>query len=714
MQAKQWVATLLWCGATLAGGDAAARPESGSGVVRFLYSNGNATTVYLVGDWNGWSPTATPLDPVGEGQWLAEVFLDSGSYEYKLLVDGTWIVDPDNPETSTSGNSLVRVGANGIVLPPESSGQDPQGGTLAVGSDVRWGLRYLGTVTSRRQTSTKRYELERPQHLIDASLEANPTGDLDVWVLMKLNSLGSVSDSTRIDLRFDRAQARWHPGTWDLRLVENHRGFNFDDPAVMLGDVGIYQDAYGYQRRGAFIQQKIAGAPLQFVYTDNSEAAVEPDTLGTQPVWESPVYAARNSRRNADTIAFRFRGGSADAGLGFSVRHDRGMYAGRLTEWARTVDSLGAVANANLYNTTESWTAWGVDLSARWSKARFRAEYLWGSRHARASDVTPVANIRPDSVGAVAVFSPATVSQDAFDLSSSRRVVLQVDGGSQAELPWNPSLAYQYEEHHQSELITGTSFLMRRNSIEAGVSPAWERLQASLHFEQHWMQYPAGADWATQFWFRRHNAWLDEDVAGLERFPLLGENTAAVVRLQVDALLSKRHDVHTQLRLLYAAPGLHRAARSLESVLRFSVRMPGDLSLRTHSRLATYRRFATQDAVVVSTLGPGPHIEAGSLARGDYPDVSHDYKSYLAHFIELVYEISSRSDISLGFGVDPWVLYGVRNEYMDIGWQQFVFDEGAGPQQAFAEPERLGVLLENAEASLQHERRIMLEARLRF
>ena len=95
-------------------------------------------------------------------------------------------------------------------------------------------------------------------------------------------------------------------------------------------------------------------------------------------------------------------------------------------------------------------------------------------------------------------------------------------------------------------------------------------------------------------------------------------------------------------------------------------------------------------------------------------DWYYDYKNYGAHFIEVVYAISSRSDIALGFGVDPWVLYRIRNQYMDIGWDQFVFSNGASQADAFADPEQLGARLEQAEGSLESERRLMLEARLRF
>jgi hypothetical protein len=353
-------------------------------------------------------------------------------------------------------------------------------------------------------------------------------------------------------------------------------------------------------------------------------------------------------------------------------------------------------------------------MSMKLAAWRLRAEYLAGSRHARASSRLLASGIRPDSLPSMPQLSPVTVSEDRFDLSRSRRVVVQLDGGEASDLPWQPVLGYEYEEHHQGELVTGRSFLMRRHGVDARVSHAWSRLQLQVEVTQDWFTYPAGSTWQTQFWFRRHNPWLDESVAGLQRFPLLGEETAATGRLQLDAMLWKPRDLEATLRLSFASPGWHRAPRSIESVLRLRLALTADLSLRTHSRLATYRRFDTQDPTVLGVLGAGPHIEAGPLSQGDYADVRHDYRNRWSHFVELVYEISSRSDIALGFGVDPWVLYAVRNEYMDIGWEQFVYDAGAGPAEAYADPDHLGERIGNAEAQLERERRLTLEARLRF
>jgi 1,4-alpha-glucan branching enzyme len=53
-----------------------------------------AATVTIAGDFNGWSPTATPLVLEGGGLWGLQLDLSPGSHEYRLVVDGRWISDP--------------------------------------------------------------------------------------------------------------------------------------------------------------------------------------------------------------------------------------------------------------------------------------------------------------------------------------------------------------------------------------------------------------------------------------------------------------------------------------------------------------------------------------------------------------------------------------------------------------------------------------------
>ncbi|MCB0632445.1 MAG: serine hydrolase [Saprospiraceae bacterium] len=57
-----------------------------------------ARSVQLAGDFNNWNNLSCPM--VREnGQWIGRVDLEPGTYHYKFIVDGVWILDPANPKT---------------------------------------------------------------------------------------------------------------------------------------------------------------------------------------------------------------------------------------------------------------------------------------------------------------------------------------------------------------------------------------------------------------------------------------------------------------------------------------------------------------------------------------------------------------------------------------------------------------------------------------
>jgi chromosome partitioning protein len=54
----------------------------------------------IAGDFNGWSMAATPLDYLpGEDRHMATVQLPAGRYQYRLVVDEHWRIDPHNDYT---------------------------------------------------------------------------------------------------------------------------------------------------------------------------------------------------------------------------------------------------------------------------------------------------------------------------------------------------------------------------------------------------------------------------------------------------------------------------------------------------------------------------------------------------------------------------------------------------------------------------------------
>lgn len=100
-----------------------ARPASAAAttMVRFAFRAPGATRVYLVGDFNGWDPDATPLRRAATGQvWTVDLPVPRGLHAYAFIVDGAdWSVDPSAPlaPETTFGrrNALLVVGEGGAL-----------------------------------------------------------------------------------------------------------------------------------------------------------------------------------------------------------------------------------------------------------------------------------------------------------------------------------------------------------------------------------------------------------------------------------------------------------------------------------------------------------------------------------------------------------------------------------------------------------------------
>jgi 1,4-alpha-glucan branching enzyme len=72
-----------------------------------------AGQVFLAGEFNDWSPTAQPMEKGDAGVWTTSIVLSPGKYLYKFVVDGTWMEDPENPDTVADpyggNNSVITV-----------------------------------------------------------------------------------------------------------------------------------------------------------------------------------------------------------------------------------------------------------------------------------------------------------------------------------------------------------------------------------------------------------------------------------------------------------------------------------------------------------------------------------------------------------------------------------------------------------------------------
>ncbi|MDX2044561.1 MAG: S8 family serine peptidase [Acidobacteriota bacterium] len=89
-------------------------PRVENGNLVFWFHDDSAKSVSLAGDFNDWNPQATFFAKHQSGMWRAEInALSTGSYEYKLVVDGKWLDDPSNglkvSDNHGSFNSVLNI-----------------------------------------------------------------------------------------------------------------------------------------------------------------------------------------------------------------------------------------------------------------------------------------------------------------------------------------------------------------------------------------------------------------------------------------------------------------------------------------------------------------------------------------------------------------------------------------------------------------------------
>jgi hypothetical protein len=66
----------------------------------------DASIVTLAGTFNNWNQSQLVCGHEGD-EWVCRVDLEPGYYTYKFIVDGNWVLDPDNPKTEVddAGNT---------------------------------------------------------------------------------------------------------------------------------------------------------------------------------------------------------------------------------------------------------------------------------------------------------------------------------------------------------------------------------------------------------------------------------------------------------------------------------------------------------------------------------------------------------------------------------------------------------------------------------
>ncbi len=68
---------------------------TGSRPVEFKFHAPQAKRVTIAGTFNNWDVKKTAAKKDAKGTWTTKVSLKPGRYEYKFVVDGNWMNDPN-------------------------------------------------------------------------------------------------------------------------------------------------------------------------------------------------------------------------------------------------------------------------------------------------------------------------------------------------------------------------------------------------------------------------------------------------------------------------------------------------------------------------------------------------------------------------------------------------------------------------------------------
>ena len=93
-------------------------PKAGCMPAVFRCAAPHARSVFLAGDFNGWSDYASPVQKSADGFWTATLELPPGRYEFKFVVDGHWFHEAgaDGPFDGRKNSSANAFGTMNHVI----------------------------------------------------------------------------------------------------------------------------------------------------------------------------------------------------------------------------------------------------------------------------------------------------------------------------------------------------------------------------------------------------------------------------------------------------------------------------------------------------------------------------------------------------------------------------------------------------------------------
>ncbi len=595
-----------------------------------------AQRVFLVGDFNNWNPTLERMDTEGD-LFIIRLYLLAGTYRYKFVVDGEWIVDPENPPADPKRGSLLvleeRAGmiVMGSDAPPEEQRE----------SKLEPALRYNGVFFLDDGDTDSEQAIDVYFAYVGKGIRAK----------VDFQTLGDSWSASPLEAEvlFNRGFAELYLGDAVLRAFESDSVWTSSDPYRVVGDVGIYRYNAGYTRKGfAFESPEILKTRVRALYADYAGARLlSPVTLPASAFDGFPstttsdtlVYDFNGSLNDADTWAWEVAADFGSLLLGYGTRLNRGLHPGLMADVTRTSGGF----DVTTYNTRERWTADVVWLSWR-VLAGLTLTGGWGHSSAHVQQTTRSA-LADTTLGDVGVGEDS----DEFD----GEVALQSD------TRWSGTLRYQKgkvtaEVEGRWNEFDFDAFVVPASTAEIGTialnlsyeGKTWNTGGNFRFIDQDYGATPVDF----HYFVPARNFWLDWgdglDVIGQVEFDMPRATDVSLSFGWNDA----HYDLNQPLR-----PIVPLALRlGIEAVT------PEVLERLEYAAARIDGEYGLSERLYVDVHGRLAHYDKPSWQVRE---------TYSAYYVETGYR-NTRFELSAGFGPDPVVLDPIPNTYRNNGWQE--------------------------------------------
>ncbi len=748
MRARSFFSALLLAALTLVAtvSVSLAAPEKVSGGIRFTYKDANATKVSWAGAFNNWNAGAHPMTKDANGVWSIVIALPAGEQQYKFVVDNNWFADPENGATAGDfGNSVVRVGPSGELVKAASTSNTGYSPKILMGG------RTIGLYQSTwSDVEYPRYELQRPELDMDLGFDIRVSDAIAARFLLNVNPRREDVQDYKSRLNFKRGSMTMTQPDLQVTFFDSETLGTWDDPLRSVGNLGVYAHPYGFERSGVRLKTPKFGFDTELIYADNNtpggtsapgfgsfatgtrRLALAPSGGGYRLVTGSASKASATDvgdnhgsfgygDGDKDMIAARVRRRVTDQiSVGLLGRSDRGYRFGTLDLVEATGDSTFTELAGNNH---QQW--YGGGLEGRWTprtNVMIEGEFLAGVHRLVLSDGAQRATAKTTEISETGVVADAVVTDAAGEhltADESQRFALR---GSWSFAQGDVALRAGFErQNHKYAAWTQEPFTpvgapsvyhvrsanvdyqradyadgseLENHMTEWNV--AWDRnwryylgrpVKTTLAVTWTNFRYDARTAWEHQLWFPNGNFWLEsgQHVVSTGRLTLLGEPQAIEIRPSIEYPIRRANAMTVVLTGNYSTVRLDKKPRFAETILRFGFDRSSALRLQTDWRWVKY------------------DVPSLSLANG-----------YLSQFTEAIYRFGPDASVSLGFGVDPWVLDRNTNEYGYVGREMFLEDLNANGWVAETNWYSLAPQLSAAEKRLQNTKRIQLKAIVRF